>query len=56
MYANKVNLIVSWIIAVIVDLGLLLSAYMQRMNPIVVVGILSYLQIALLITTLIYRK
>ena len=56
MYANKRNLIVSWILAIIVDLGLLLSVYMGRINPIVVIGILSYLQIALIIATVIYRK
>ena len=56
MYTNKSNLIVSWILAIIVDLGLLLSVYMGRINPIVVIGILSYLQIALIIATVIYRK
>ena len=55
-YANKRNLIVSWILSIIVDLGLLLSVYMGRINPIVVIGILSYLQIALIIATVIYRK
>ena len=55
-YVNKRNLIVSWILSIIVDLGLLLSVYMGRINPIVVIGILSYLQIALIIATVIYRK
>ncbi|CDM69288.1 methyl-accepting chemotaxis sensory transducer [Clostridium bornimense] len=56
MYANKMNLIVSWILAIITDLGLLLSVYMGRINPIVVVGILSYLQIMLIVATVTYRK
>ncbi|MBU5316448.1 chemotaxis protein [Clostridium bornimense] len=56
LYANKMNLIVSWVLAIISDLGLLLSVCMGRVNPIVVIAILSYLQITLIIATMIYRK
>ena len=56
LYANKMNLIVSWILASIVDLGLLTSVFMGRINPIAVIGILSYLQITLIIATVTYKK
>ena len=56
LYANKMNLIVSWILALIVEVGLIISIFMRRINPIAVIGILLYLNMMLITATYRYKK